>query len=179
MSRSRDRTPGGPPPKVGDNGGVSDTDRPDERPVPAPNAVTSPDQVTIRRAPRFSVFILGGAVLGFLVTVIVVALTMGIDRGNQQETTGFAGLVGYFSLYGVSIGMLVGAVVAVVLDRVSSRRAARLTAERIAVDPAPETVDGELEDRDGPEIRAAADPAADPAARVDLDVDDQAGPAER
>ncbi|PZE65358.1 MULTISPECIES: hypothetical protein [unclassified Curtobacterium] len=127
---------------------MSNTDRPDERPAPAPDAVTTPDQVTIRRAPRFSVFILGGAVLGFLVTVLVVALTMGIDRGDQQETTGFAGLVGYFSLYGVSIGMLVGAVVAVVLDRVSTRRAARLTAERVAVDPAPETVDGELDEPD-------------------------------
>lgn len=147
---------------MGDNGDVSNTDRPDERPVPAPNAVTSPDQVTIRRAPRFSVFILGGAVLGFLVTVVVVALTMGIDRGNQQETTGFAGLVGYFSLYGVSIGMLVGAVIAVVLDQVSSRRAARLTAERVAVDPAPETVDGELEDHTAPDARPATDaPATD------------------
>jgi hypothetical protein len=140
---------------------VSNADRPDERPVPAPNAVTTPDQVTIRRAPRFSVFILGGAVLGFLVTVVVVALTMGIDRGNQQETTGFAGLVGYFSLYGVSIGMLLGAIVAVVLDQVSSRRAARLTAERVAVDPAPETVEGELEDHTTPDVRAAADPTAD------------------
>lgn len=141
---------------------MSSPDRP-ERPVPAPNAVTSPDQVTIRRAPRFSVFILGGAVLGFLVTVLVVLLTMGIDRGDQQETTGFAGLVGYFSLYGVSIGMLIGAVAAVVLDQVSSRRAARLTAERVAVDPAPETVDGELE---GDGQSAAPAPTADP---VDTD----------
>jgi hypothetical protein len=133
-----DRLPGVLPPKVGDNGVVSSPDRPDERPVPAPNAVTSPDQVTIRRAPRFSVFILGGAVLGFLVTVVVVLLTMGLDRGDQQETTGFTGLVGYFSLYGVSIGMLVGALVAVVLDRTSTRRAARLTAERVTVDPGPE-----------------------------------------
>jgi hypothetical protein len=160
MSRPGGRLPGVVPPKVGDNGGVSSPDRPDERIVPAPSAVTSPDQVTIRRAPRFSVFILGGAVLGFLVTVLVVLLTMGIDRGDQQETTGFAGLVGYFSLYGVSIGMLVGAVVAVVLDQVSSRRAARLTAERVTVDPAPETVDGELEG-DGASPDAVTDePAA-------------------
>jgi hypothetical protein len=135
---------------------VSDTDRPDQRPVPAPDVVTSPDQVTIRRAPRFSVFILGGAVLGFLVTVVIVAVTMGIDRGDQQETTGFAGLVGYFGLYGVAIGMLVGALVAVVLDRVSSRRAASLTAERVAVDPVPETVDGELDDPDAPQPGADA-----------------------
>ncbi|PYY36761.1 hypothetical protein DEJ16_02565 [Curtobacterium sp. MCJR17_055] len=151
---------------------MSDTDRPDQRPVPAPDVVTSPDQVTIRRAPRFSVFILGGAVLGFLVTVVVVALTMGLDRGDQQETTGFAGLVGYFGLYGVSIGMLVGALVAVVLDRVSSRRAASLTAERVTVDPVPETVDGELEDHDGP----ATGPASPTDATAEPTADDQGQP---
>lgn len=123
---------------------MSNTDRPDERPVPAPNTATSPDEVSIRRAPRFGVFIVGGAVLGFLVTLVVVALTMGIDRGDQQETTSFGGLVGYFSLYGVTIGMFLGAVIAVVLDRVFSRRATRLTAERVAVEP------------------TAAEPAAEP-----------------
>ncbi|WIB11875.1 hypothetical protein [Curtobacterium sp. MCPF17_052] len=57
--------------------------------------------------------------------------------------------------------MLVGAVIAVVLDQVSSRRAARLTAERVAVDPAPETVDGELEEHGAPDVRTATDPAPD------------------
>jgi len=143
---------------------VSDTDRPDERPsvAPAPNAVTSPDEVTIRRAPKFGVFILGGAVLGFLATLVVVSVTMDIDRGDQQDAS-FGTLVGYFSLWGVTIGAAVGAVVAVVLDRVLARRAARLTAERVAVEPVPDTVDGEIEDHGTPAQppRADTDPSAD------------------
>lgn len=130
-------------PTVGDNGRVSNTDRPDA-PVPAPNAVSSSDEVTIRRAPRFGVFIVGGAVLGFLVTLVVVSLTYQIDAKQGQES--FGTLVGYFSLWGVTIGMFVGAVVAVVLDRVFSRRAARLTAERVEVELPPETVEGEIEE---------------------------------
>jgi hypothetical protein len=145
---------------------VSNTDRPDERPLPAPNTATSPDEVSIRRAPRFGVFIVGGAVLGFLVTLIVVALTMGIDRGDQQETTSFGGLVGYFSLYGVTIGMFLGAVVAVVLDRVFSRRATRLTAERVAVEP-PEAPAAEPADD-----AAAGSAGTDP---LDGSADDAAG----
>ncbi|MFJ3036202.1 hypothetical protein ACIPC2_17480 [Curtobacterium pusillum] len=125
---------------------MSNTDRPDERPAPAPNAVTSSDEVTIRRAPKFGVFIVGGALLGFVATLIVVSLTMNIDRGDQQETASFGSLVGYFSLWGVTIGAFVGAVVAVVLDRVFARRAARLTAERVEVELPPETVEGEIED---------------------------------
>ncbi|WP_123654401.1 MULTISPECIES: hypothetical protein [unclassified Curtobacterium] len=125
---------------------MSNTDRPDDAPVPEPATVSSSDEVTIRRAPKFGVFIVGGAVLGFVVTVIVIALTLNLDRGDQTETVGFSGLVGYFGLWGVAIGGFVGAVVAIVLDRVFARRAARLTAERVAVDMPPETVDGEIED---------------------------------
>ncbi|WIE76185.1 hypothetical protein [Curtobacterium sp. MCSS17_007] len=132
---------------------MSDTDRPEDRPAapvpsaatPAPSAVSSPDEVTIRRAPKFGVFIVGGAVLGFLATLVVVTATMDIDRGDQQDAS-FGTLVGYFSLWGVTLGALVGAIAAVVLDRVLARRAASLTAERVEVEPAEETVDGEVED---------------------------------
>jgi hypothetical protein len=133
-------------PTVGDNGRVSNTDRPDDAPVPEPGTVSTPDEVTIRRAPKFGVFIVGGAVLGFLVTLVVISLTMNMDRGNQAGTESFGSLVGYFGLWGVAIGGFVGAVVAIVLDRVLARRAARLTAERVEVEMPAETVDGEIED---------------------------------
>uniref|UniRef100_A0A942Y9J5 Potassium transporter Trk n=1 Tax=Neobacillus citreus TaxID=2833578 RepID=A0A942Y9J5_9BACI len=123
---------------------MSTPDGPEER--PAPNAVSTSDEVTIRRAPKFGVFIVGGALLGFLATLVVVSLTMNLDRGDQQETQSFGSLVGYFSLWGVTIGAAVGAVVAVVLDRVFQRRAARLTAERVEVEMPADTVEGELED---------------------------------
>ncbi|MBT1544360.1 hypothetical protein [Curtobacterium aurantiacum] len=127
---------------------MSTTDQPDEQPLPtpapAPSAVSTPDEVTIRRAPKFGVFIVGGAVLGFLVTLVVITLTMNL--GGQQDDTSFGSLVGYFSLWGVTIGAFVGAVIAIVLDRVYARRSARLTAERVEVELPPETVDGELDD---------------------------------
>lgn len=125
---------------------MSNTDRPDDAPVPEPATVSSSDEVTIRRAPKFGVFIVGGAVLGFIVVVIIVALTRDIDRGGQTETVSFSGLVGYFGLWGVAVGGFVGAVVAIVLDRVLARRAASLTAQRVTVDTPPDTVEGEIED---------------------------------
>ncbi|WP_144762411.1 hypothetical protein [Curtobacterium sp. 9128] len=124
---------------------MSNTD-PHDAPVPAPGTVSSADEVTIRRAPKFGVFIIGGALVGFLVTLVVISLTMNLDRGDQQETQSFGSLVGYFGLWGVAIGGFVGALVAIVLDRVLSRRAARLTAERVEVEMPPETVEGEIED---------------------------------
>ncbi len=131
----------------GGQGLVSDTDRPEDRPAvpaatPAPSAVSSPDEVTIRRAPKFGVFIVGGAVLGFLATLLVVTLTMDIDRGDQQDAD-FGTLVGYFSLWGVTIGAFVGAVVAIVLDGCSPpRRPPDGGARRGRA--AEETVDGEV-----------------------------------
>lgn len=146
LSRIGLRAQAGGRPTVGDNGWVSNTDRPDDQPVPAPapNAVSTSDEVTIRRAPKFGVFIVGGAVLGFIATLVVVSLTMNLD--GQQEESSFGSLVGYFSLWGVTIGAFVGAVVAVVFDRVFARRAARLTAERVEVELPPETVDGEIDE---------------------------------
>jgi hypothetical protein len=133
---------------VGDNGPVSNTG-PAERPA----ATATPDEVSIRRAPKFGVFIVGGGLVGFVVTIIVVALTWNIDRSNSTAVTGttategsFWSVVGYFSLWGISIGLVVGAIVAVVLDRVLSRRAARLTAERVDVVPPVETVDGDIDE---------------------------------
>lgn len=109
--------------------------------------------VTIRRAPKFSVFIVGGAVLGFVVSFIVVAATQDLGSGvNVVQKTGtsagnvgFWGQVGYFSLWGIAAGLVLGALVAVLLDAVFRRRSARLVAERRVVEPEPEIVDGEIE----------------------------------
>ncbi|WP_157071567.1 hypothetical protein [Curtobacterium ammoniigenes] len=121
-------------------------------------STTPPDSyreadVTIRRAPKFGVFIVGGAIAGFVVSFIVVALTQNLGQGaNVVDTTGtsasavgFWGQVGYFSLWGITAGLIIGAVVAVLLDAVLRRRSARLVAQRRVVEPEPETVEGELD----------------------------------
>jgi hypothetical protein len=141
---------------------VSDTERPDlpdddsrtPPSAPAPSESASSREISIRRAPKFGVFIVGGGVLGLLATMIVVIATMDLDRGagatNDGATTsadvGFWGLVGYFGLYGVTAGLVVGALVAVILDWRLSKRAARLTAEHLDIQMPAETVEGEIED---------------------------------
>ncbi len=83
--------------------------------------------VTIRRAPKFSVFIVVGALIGFLVTLVLTALE------PADPTLGFAATLGYFSLIGVPIGGVFGAVIAIALDYRASRRAAPVIASKLAV----------------------------------------------
>jgi hypothetical protein len=51
--------------------------------------------------------------------------------------------VAYFSVYGITIGVLLGAVVGIALDRRSRRRARLISAEHETVDPSP--VEGDIE----------------------------------
>lgn len=127
MSR---RTPG-----VRENEGVSDTTPAGD--AAQPRTPAQPEQVSVRRAPKIPAFLVVGGALGFLGTLIATSLF------PADEEVGFATLVAYFSVYGITIGVLLGAVVGIVLDRRSRKRARTLQAEREAIDPAP--VEGELE----------------------------------
>ena len=117
------------------------TDAPD-RPEQQPDAdgVASTDEVTVRRAPKIGVFLIMGALAGVLVSLILTSL-FPFDQGQ-----GVASTYGYFALWGLTFGGALGAVVAVVIDQVSSRRARRLQASRERVDaPDAAEVEGELE----------------------------------
>lgn len=83
--------------------------------------------VTIRRAPKFSAFVVVGALVGFLATLVLTSLF------PADPEVGFTASLGYFSLYGISIGAVVGAVIALALDRRSSRRATEVIAGKLAV----------------------------------------------
>ena len=96
------------------------------------------EQVSVRRAPRISAFLVVGGFLGFIGTLIATSLY------PADPTLGFTTLLAYFSLYGISIGVLIGAVVAIIVDRRSRRRARTVDAAREQVDPAP--LEGEVED---------------------------------
>lgn len=87
-------------------------------------------QVTIRRAPKIPVFLVLGALVGLLGTLVVTALQ------PADPTIGFAALFGYFCVYGVPFGIVIGGVIAVLLDWVSIRRAKTVPAERMTVDNA-------------------------------------------
>jgi F0F1-type ATP synthase assembly protein I len=80
-------------------------------------------EVRLRRAPRLPVFLLAGAIVGAIVTLIVTSLS------DADPKVGFAASYGYFCLYGVPAGVVLGAVIGLVLDRRSVRRARTVTAE--------------------------------------------------
>lgn len=103
-----------------------------------PTGTTATAEVRIRRAPKYPVFLVLGALVGFLGTLILTALF------PADPSVGFAPLFGYFLVFGIPIGVVLGALVAIILDRVSIVRAKNLTAEQVIVDPIP--FEGELED---------------------------------
>lgn len=80
-------------------------------------------EVSIRRAPRIGVFLIFGAMLGALVTLVVTSLF------TADPDVGFLASYAYFCLYGIPAGVVLGAVVAVLLDVVSTRRSRTVTVE--------------------------------------------------
>lgn len=87
------------------------------------------DEVTIRRAPKFGAFIVVGGAIGAIVTLIVTS------RFPADPSVGFGALFAYFALYGVTAGVVLGAVLAIILDRISARRSKTVSVEREVVPP--------------------------------------------
>jgi len=94
--------------------------------------------VRVRRAPKISAFMVVGGLIGFLATIVATSLF------PADPVVGYAALLGYFSLFGVTAGVLLGAIVGIVLDRRSQRMARTVEAEREVVEPLP--VEGQLDD---------------------------------
>ena len=72
-----------------------------------------------------------GGLIGFLVVLIITPLF------PADPLVGLPAIVGYSSLFGITVGVLLGAIVGVVLDRRSQRRARTVAAEREVVDAVP------------------------------------------
>jgi len=87
------------------------------------------DEVRIRRAPKFPAFMVVGGAVGAIVTLIVTS------QFPADPSVGFGALFAYFCLYGVTAGVVLGAVLAIILDRVSARRAKTVSVEREIVPP--------------------------------------------
>lgn len=81
------------------------------------------DEVTVRRAPKIPAFMFLGAVVGVIVTLILTSLF------PADPAVGFGALFAYFALYGVTGGVVLGAIVGIIIDRVSTRRAKTVTVE--------------------------------------------------
>jgi hypothetical protein len=72
--------------------------------------------VRIRRAPKLPAFLIVGGGLGAVITFILTALF------PVDPEVGFFALFGYFALYGVTAGVVVGGLVAIILDRRADKR---------------------------------------------------------
>ncbi|MFM9919213.1 hypothetical protein [Lacisediminihabitans sp. H27-G8] len=117
-----------------------------------PSQSTEETEVTVRRIPRYSRFLIIGAGLGAVATFILTA------SFPSDPQVGFGALFGYFLLFGVPIGVVLGAVVAILLDVVLTRRARTVLAERTMVDPLP--YDDEPESAEAPEAPPAPEETA-------------------
>ncbi|MBD7958300.1 potassium transporter Trk [Microbacterium sp. Sa4CUA7] len=83
------------------------------------------ESARVRRSPKFAVFLGLGAALGLLVALI---LTFAFD--GTREVSANTGVVytstqvfGFVALICVPVGIAIGGIVAVILDRVLARRA--------------------------------------------------------
>ncbi|WP_206447556.1 hypothetical protein [Agrococcus sp. KRD186] len=93
-------------------------------------------EVRVRRAPKFGVFMLLGAVVGALVAWVVSAVQApGVDEAGRPVDT--SGILGLTIVVGVVLGVGVGAVVALLVDRSLAKRGRMLVAEQTDVE-APE-----------------------------------------
>jgi len=93
---------------------------------PAPHTQAHVDElvdVTVRRSPRYGVFLALGAALGILVALI---LTFSIDSSGRVADNGAVysqgQVFGFLALVGVAVGLALGGIVALILDRTIGRR---------------------------------------------------------
>ena len=131
--------PDAPEPNAG--GGApeprEEADSREEAPVPAhPNAGGEPRpaegsevarEVSVRRAPRVSRFLVLGAGLGAVAAYVLTAAF------EVDPDVGFGATFGYFALYCIPIGLVLGGIVALVLDRRATRRATTAIAGKLTV----------------------------------------------
>ena len=97
--------------------------------------------VTIRRAPKLPVFAVLGALVGFLASLILTS-AFEID-----PAVGFGATLGYLALYAIPLGVVLGVVVALLLDGRASRRATQVIAGKLDVSSG-DAADGTNSERD-------------------------------
>lgn len=95
------------------------------------NTVSDSTQtVKIRRAPKIGAFLVVGGLIGMLTTLVLTSLF------PSDPNVGFIALFAYFCLFGIPAGVVLGALLALILDRISRRRARDAVAARqTAADP--------------------------------------------
>ncbi|MFV0320704.1 MAG: potassium transporter Trk [Microbacterium sp.] len=81
------------------------------------------ETVAVRRSPKYGVFLALGAALGVLAAMILTFAFDGNDFAADNGAVYTDGQVfGFLALVGIAVGLIVGGVVAIILDRVVGRR---------------------------------------------------------
>jgi len=99
-----------------------------------PEAAETVETVTVRRSPRYGVFLVLGGGLGVFAAMI---LTFAFDGSDEPAANGViysdGQVFGFLALVCVAIGLFVGGAVAVLLDWTVGRRTRRYTADHASV----------------------------------------------
>jgi len=98
---------------------------PAERAVP--EVLVGQAAATVRRSPRYLNFMIVGAVVGVVTALI---LTVGFP---QTAEFGLLQVFGFLLLVGVVVGLALGALVAIVIDRFSRRSVQAVVVDRLGV----------------------------------------------
>lgn len=93
------------------------------------------ERMRLRRAPKFSVFLLVGSALG-----VVAAMILTFTFGGTADASPNTGLVysqgqvfGFMLLVCIPVGLAIGGIAALILDRRSSRRTRDVIVDHVSV----------------------------------------------
>lgn len=152
---------------MGDNRGVT-SDQPS--PVDPQGSAPSRERVVVHRAPKIWGFLGLGAILGVIATLVLTLAFRPADGGatvtEDGTEFGLTQVFGFLLVCLIPLGAALGALVAIVLDRVMSRRAVEVDVERVdvAAPPAPADVrdPSGTPDPSAPRATSTPDPTAPP-----------------
>ena len=102
---------------------------------PVEHAVHRIETARVRRSPRYAIFCVAGAALGILAALILTFAFDGTAEASASTSVTYSTsqVFGFLSLVCIPIGLAVGAVVALLLDRSLARRTreVRIDHERV------------------------------------------------
>lgn len=92
-------------------------------------------QVRVRRSPKYVVFLVLGAAIGVFVAMILTFAFHGTDQPADNGAVYSPGQVfGFLALVGIAVGLAVGGLVAILLDRTVGRRTTTVTVDHEVVE---------------------------------------------
>lgn len=95
------------------------------------------ERAQVRRAPKISVFLVLGAAVGILAAMILTFVFDGTDEASRNTGFEYSSLqvFGFLALIGIALGMVLGGLIALLIDRRSRRRTREVTVEHETVTP--------------------------------------------